>query len=66
MAQDLGKIVPSLKSLGLVVNPAKSEISNIGLSQTEFTEAVSSIDAILPGVSVTPIEELSILPIKCS
>ena len=61
VAQDLRKIVPSLKSLGLVVNPAKSEISNIGLSQTEFTEAVSSIDTILSGVSITPIEELSIL-----
>ena len=47
--------------MGLDVNPAKSDISNIGLSQTEFQKVVSSIEAFLTSVSITPIENLCIL-----
>ena len=61
VANDIDNIIPGLASLGLEVNPSKSEIINIGLDDDEFIAATQTIDSILPGARVTNLEDLDIL-----
>ena len=59
VCEDLHRIVPMLLDIGLVVNPSKSEVSNV--SCDNFQSVFLSIESALPGVSVTEREDLSIL-----
>ena len=57
----LKRIIPSLAAVGLIVNPAKSELLNIDCNTSDFEAAVSSIHGVLDGALVTDRDDLVIL-----
>ncbi|XP_029656729.1 uncharacterized protein LOC115230736 [Octopus sinensis] len=59
--KDLENLIPSLNSLGLSINPLKSEIANIGFTPEDFTSVFNTFSNVLPNIRRTLIENLKIL-----
>ena len=59
VCEDLRRLIPMLSDIGLEVNPAKSEVSNV--SCDNFQSVLLAIESVLLGVTVTEREDLSIL-----
>ena len=57
--EDLRGIIPMLSDIGLKVKPTKSEVPNV--SSDNFQSVLLAIESILPGVTVTKREDISIV-----
>ena len=58
---DIQSALPALERLGLVVNPAKSEVINVGYSEIQFEESLRAVRRVLDGARVTSTDSVVLL-----
>ena len=58
---DVQRCINGLKRIGLIVNPKKTEIINIGLAAGKFSCVVNSFNEMLPEIKVTELTKIELL-----
>ena len=58
---DVQRCITGLQRIGLIVNPKKTEIINIGLAAGEFSRIVNSFIELLPEIKLTEITKMELL-----
>ena len=55
---DVQRCITGLQRIGLIVNPKKTEIINVGLAAGEFSRVVNSFNELLPEIKVTELTKM--------
>ena len=58
---DAQRCITGLKRIGLIVNPKKTEIINVGLAAGKFSRVVNSVNELLPEIKVTELTKMELL-----
>ena len=58
---DVQRCITGLKRIGLIVNPKKTEIINVGLAAEKFSRVVNSFNELLPEIKVTELTKMELL-----
>ena len=58
---DVQRCITGLKRIGLIVNPKKTEIINVGLAAGKFSRIVNSFNELLPEIKVTELTKMELL-----
>ena len=58
---DVQRCITGLKRIGLIVNPKKTEIINVGLAAGKFSRVVNSFNELLPEIKVTVLTKMELL-----
>ena len=58
---DVQRCITGLKRIGLIVNPKKTEIINVGLAAGKFSRVVNSFNELLPEIKVTELNKIELL-----
>ena len=58
---DVQRCITGLKRIGLIVNPRKTEIINVGLAAGKISSVVNSFNELLPEIKVTELTKMELL-----
>ena len=58
---EVQRCITGLKRIGLIVNPKKTEIINVGLAAGKFSRVVNSFNELLPEITVTELTKMELL-----
>ena len=58
---DVQRCITGLKRIGLMVNPKKTEIINVGLAAGKFSRVVKSFNELLPEIKVAELTKMELL-----
>ena len=58
---DVQRCISGLKRMGLIVNPKKTEIINVGLAAGKFSRVVNSFSELLPDIKLTELTKMELV-----